>query len=245
MELTVVMPCLNEAETVATCIPKAIGSWQRAASRRGDRRRQRQHRRLQAIAANAGPASCRQRATAPPCSAASAARGRYVIMGDADDSYDFTHLMPFVDELREGADLVMGNRFQGGIAPGRDAAAASVSRQPRAELHRPHVLPQPIGDFHCGLRGFRRDACCARSAGHRHGVRQRDGRQGDAPRQHDDRGADHPAPRTAAAARRTCVPGATAGGTCAFCCCSARAGCSSCPASSYALLGMIIGGATA
>ena len=47
-----------------------------------------------------------------------AARGEYVIMGDADDSYDFTNLMPFVEKLRKGADLVMGNRFKGGIAPG-------------------------------------------------------------------------------------------------------------------------------
>ena len=47
-----------------------------------------------------------------------AARGRYVIMGDADDSYDFSNLDAFIERLRAGDDLVMGNRFAGGIAPG-------------------------------------------------------------------------------------------------------------------------------
>ena len=87
-----------------------------------------------------------------------AARGRYVIMGDADDSYDFANLTPFIEELRQGDDLVMGNRFKGGIAPGRDAVAAPLPGQPGAVVHRPAVLPLPIGDFHCGLRGFRREA---------------------------------------------------------------------------------------
>ena len=72
-----------------------------------------------------------------------AARGEFVIMGDADDSYDFTALQPFVDELRGGADLVMGNRFRGGIAPGRHARPAPLRRQPGAEQHRPPVLRQP------------------------------------------------------------------------------------------------------
>ena len=83
-----------------------------------------------------------------------AARGRYVIMGDADDTYDFGAIGPFVEKLREGYDLVMGNRFQGGID--RDAMPA---------LHRYLGNPvltgigrllfrSPVGDFHCGLRGF-------------------------------------------------------------------------------------------
>ena len=55
-----------------------------------------------------------------------AARGRYVIMGDADDSYDFADLEPFVEKLREGYDLVMGNRFKGGIAAGRDAGCTGT-----------------------------------------------------------------------------------------------------------------------
>jgi hypothetical protein len=87
-----------------------------------------------------------------------AANGKYVIMGDADDSYDFTNLMPFVNELRKGADLVMGNRFRGGIMPGampwkhRWIGNPALSRIGRL------FFRCPVGDFHCGLRGFSRDA---------------------------------------------------------------------------------------
>ena len=120
MELTVVMPCLNEAETVATCVRKAVGFLGTGIDG-------------EVVVADNGSTDGSQQlaATRAPgwCPIARgygnalmggilAARGEYVIMGDADDSYDFTNLMPFVTELREGDDLVMGNRFKGGIAPG-------------------------------------------------------------------------------------------------------------------------------
>src|SRR6201981_3311673 len=122
MELTVVIPCLNEAETVATCVSKAVrfieqngidGEVVVADNGSTDGSRQ--------LAADAGArvVPMRDRGYGNALMGGIlAARGEYVIMGDADDSYDFTNLMPFVTELRGGADLVMGNRFKGGIAPG-------------------------------------------------------------------------------------------------------------------------------
>ena len=122
-ELTILMPCLNEAETLARCITKAraflirsgiVGEVLIADNGSTDGSQQ--------IAAASGArvvADRARRATAAPCWAASrAARGRYVIMGDADDSYDFSRLDGFVEQLRAGYELVMGNRFQGGIEPG-------------------------------------------------------------------------------------------------------------------------------
>ena len=122
MELTVVMPCLNEAETVATCVRKAIGFLSASGisgevlvadngSTDGSQRL------AEAAGARIVPVSDKGYGNAL-MGGIVAARGQYIIMGDADDSYDFTNLMPFVDELRKGADLVMGNRFAGGIAPG-------------------------------------------------------------------------------------------------------------------------------
>ena len=90
-----------------------------------------------------------------------AARGKYVIMGDADDSYDFTNLMPFVDELRKGADLVMGNRFQGGIEPGAMPPLHRYLGNPVLSFIGRLFFRSQIGDFHCGLRGFRRDSVLA------------------------------------------------------------------------------------
>jgi hypothetical protein len=90
-----------------------------------------------------------------------AARGEYVIMGDADDSYDFTNLMPFITELRNGADLVMGNRFAGGIAPGAMPPLHRYLGNPVLSFVGRLFFRSKIGDFHCGLRGFSRDAMLA------------------------------------------------------------------------------------
>ena len=122
VELTVVMPCLNEAETVATCVRKAVQfisdsgvSGEVVVADNGSTDGSRQ------LAEEAGarvvPIPERGYGNAL-MGGIIAARGEYVIMGDADDSYDFTNLMPFIVELRKGYDLVMGNRFKGGIAPG-------------------------------------------------------------------------------------------------------------------------------
>ena len=139
-ELTILMPCLDEAATLAVCIGKARGYLARSGvagevviadngSTDGS----------QAIAEAAGArviAVAARGYGAALQGGIRAARGRYVIMGDADDSYDFSALDGFVAKLREGYALVVGNRFRGGIRPGAMPVAEPLSRQSRAELHR-------------------------------------------------------------------------------------------------------------
>src|SRR5690606_38964757 len=90
-----------------------------------------------------------------------AARGRYIIMGDADDSYDFSRLDAFVEQLRDGADLVMGNRFKGGIGPGAMPWHHRYIGNPVLSTVGRLFFRTPIADFHCGLRGFSRAAVLA------------------------------------------------------------------------------------
>jgi glycosyltransferase involved in cell wall biosynthesis len=162
MELTIVMPCLNEAETVGACVFKAVrfieqsgidGEVVVADNGSTDGSRQ--------LAANAGarvvPVDEKGYGSAL-IGGILAARGKYVIMGDADDSYDFTNLMPFVVKLRNGADLVMGNRFKGGIEPGAMPPLHRYLGNPVLSFIGRLFFRSRIGDFHCGLRGFRRDS---------------------------------------------------------------------------------------
>ncbi|HYZ53097.1 MAG TPA: glycosyltransferase family 2 protein [Streptosporangiaceae bacterium] len=162
MELTVVMPCLNEAETVAVCVRKAVGflsengiSGEVIVADNGSTDGSQQ------LASDAGarvvPVSEKGYGNAL-MGGIVAARGRFVIMGDADDSYDFTSLMPFVESLRGGADLVMGNRFKGGIEPGAMPALHRYIGNPVLSSIGRLFFRSKIGDFHCGLRGFRRDS---------------------------------------------------------------------------------------
>jgi hypothetical protein len=165
VELTVVMPCLNEAETVATCVRKAIGFLAESGID-GE----------VLIADNGSTDGSQQLAEAEGARVVhvtdkgygnalmggiTAARGQYVIMGDADDSYDFTNLMPFVEELRKGADLVMGNRFRGGIADGAMPPLHKYLGNPVLSFVGRLFFRSKIGDFHCGLRGFSRDSVMA------------------------------------------------------------------------------------
>jgi hypothetical protein len=162
VELTVVMPCLNEAETVATCVRKAMaflrehdidGEVLVADNGSNDGSQQ--------LAADAGarvvPVSEKGYGNAL-MGGIVAARGRFIIMGDADDSYDFTNLMPFVAELRNGAELVMGNRFRGGIEAGAMPPLHRYLGNPALSFIGRLFFRSKIGDFHCGLRGFRRDS---------------------------------------------------------------------------------------
>ena len=162
MELTVVMPCLNEAETVATCVRKAMAflaangiAGEVVVADNGSTDGS------QRLAAEAGarvvPAEDRGYGNAL-MGGIVAARGRYIIMGDADDSYDFSSLMPFVERLRDGADLVMGNRFKGGIAPGAMPPLHRYLGNPVLSFAGRLFFRSPVGDFHCGLRGFSRDS---------------------------------------------------------------------------------------
>jgi len=160
IELTILMPCLNEAETLATCIDKAQGFLARAGvagevlvadngSTDGS----------QDIALAHGARLVRVETRgygAALASGIAAARGRYVIMGDADDSYDFEHLEPFLEKLRAGSQLVMGNRFKGGIAPGAMPPLHRYLGNPVLSFIGRLFFGSHIGDFHCGLRGFER-----------------------------------------------------------------------------------------
>jgi hypothetical protein len=92
-----------------------------------------------------------------------AARGRFIIMGDADDSYDFTALDPFVEKLREGYELVMGNRFRGGIKPQAMPPLHKYFGNPVLTTIGRVFFGSPCGDFQCGLRGFRRESFLALS----------------------------------------------------------------------------------
>src|SRR5205823_6041038 len=86
------------------------------------------------------------------------ARGEFVIMGDADDSYDFGKLEPFITQLRNGDDIVMGNRFRGGIKPGAMPWHHKYIGNPVLTGILNLFFRSPIGDAHCGLRGFRKEA---------------------------------------------------------------------------------------
>jgi len=162
LELTVLMPCLNEAETLATCIRKARGCIERLGiagevviadngSTDGS----------QGIALAEGarvvPVSARGYGAAL-YHGTLASRGRFVIMGDADDSYDFTRLDALVDQLRTGVDLVMGNRFLGGIADGAMPWKNRYIGNPILSSIGRLFFHSRVGDFHCGLRGYSRDA---------------------------------------------------------------------------------------
>src|SRR6266851_4400260 len=159
-ELTVLMPCLNEAETLGTCISKAKVSIKSLglkgevliADNGSTDGSQDIARGLGARVVNVerkgyGNAIMRGIATA---------HGKYVIMGDSDDSYDFSTLGPFVEKLREGYDLVMGNRFLGGIQPGAMPPLHRYMGNPVLTTIGRLFFKSSSGDFHCGLRGFKR-----------------------------------------------------------------------------------------
>lgn len=162
LELTILMPCLNEAETLASCIEKAQDFLARTGIRgevlisdNGSTDGSQDIAR--ALGARVVHADQRGYGAALAAGIA-AARGRYVIMGDADDSYDFANLDVFVAQLRDGADLVMGNRFAGGIAPGAMPWHHRYIGNPVLSSVGRLFFGAPIRDFHCGLRGFSRAA---------------------------------------------------------------------------------------
>src|SRR4029077_14633262 len=158
IELTILMPCLNEAETLEVCIKKAQSFLEHSevsgeiliadnGSTDGS----------QAIADRLGARviSVPERGYGAALQAGIlAARGRYVIMGDADDSYDFSDLDSFLAELRKGTHLVMGNRFRGGVMPGAMPFLHKYLGNPILSFLGRLFFRIPIGDFHCGLRGF-------------------------------------------------------------------------------------------
>ncbi|GHF15505.1 glycosyltransferase family 2 protein [Pseudolysinimonas yzui] len=162
LELSIVMPCLNEAETLAVCIDKAQAYLDRTGiagevliadngSTDGSQAIAREHgARVVDIPLKGYGAAL--------MGGIEAARGTYIIMGDADDSYDFSNLDLFVERLRAGDQLVMGDRFKGGIAPGAMPPLHYYLGNPVLSWLGRVLFRSPIRDFHCGLRGFSRDA---------------------------------------------------------------------------------------
>lgn len=162
IELTVLMPCLNEAQTLARCIQKAQIFMAKASvcgevliadngSTDGS----------QQIALDAGARVVHvpQRGYGAALIAGiNNARGCHVVMGDSDDSYDFSDLSGFLLQLRAGADLVMGNRFRGGVASGAMPFLHRYLGNPVLSFIGRLFFRTSIGDFHCGLRGFSRQA---------------------------------------------------------------------------------------
>jgi glycosyltransferase involved in cell wall biosynthesis len=159
-EFSIVIPCLNEAKTLGICIEKAARELERLGvdfeiivadngSIDGS----------QQIASDLGArvvqVSARGYGNALAGGIASAG-GRYVIMGDADDSYDFSTLGPFVEKLRQGNDLVVGNRFIGNIEPGAMPFLHKYLGNPVLSFIGRRLFGTPCGDIYCGLRGFDR-----------------------------------------------------------------------------------------
>ena len=161
-QLSILMPCLNEAETLETCISKAKFFLDNAnldgeiivadnGSTDGS----------QEIARKAGAkvVNVTQKGYGNALMGGIyAAQKEYIIVGDADDSYDFTNLQPFVAALQKGADLVMGNRFEGGIKPGAMPFLHRYLGNPILSWLARVFFKSTIRDFHCGLRGFRTQA---------------------------------------------------------------------------------------
>jgi glycosyltransferase involved in cell wall biosynthesis len=164
-ELTILMPCLNEAETLASCIVKARSFLARSGIRG------------EVLVADNGSTDGSQTITEAAgarvvhiaargygsalIGGIRAARGHYVIMGDSDDSYDFSDLRLFVEKLREGYQLVMGNRFQGGIRPGAMPPLHRYFGNPLLTMLGRLFFSSSCSDFYCGLRGFERQAILA------------------------------------------------------------------------------------
>lgn len=161
-ELTILMPCLNEAETLETCIVMARDYLKRAgvdgeiliADNGSNDGSQDIALRLGARVVNV-PVKGYGAALA---AGIAHAKGRFVIIGDSDASYDFSNLDPFVEELRKGADLVMGNRFKGGIEKNAMPPLHRYLGNPVLSAVGRILYRTPAGDFHCGLRGFSREA---------------------------------------------------------------------------------------
>ena len=162
VEISIVMPCLNEAETLATCIQKAqraIANERLAAeiivadngSTDGSQTIAQEHGARVVSVARKGYGSAL-------IAGIDAAQGRFVIMGDADDSYDFTAIAPLVEKLRAGYDLVIGNRFQGGIESGAMPWSHRWVGNPVLTMISRIFFHTPVGDAHCGLRGFHKEA---------------------------------------------------------------------------------------
>ena len=162
IEVSVVMPCLNEADTLEACIRKAQScidasglSAEVVIADNGSTDGS------QGLARKAGArvVDVKEKGYGNALRGGiDAAYGRFIVMGDADDSYDFSEFYPMIEELRKGADLVMGNRFKGGINPGAMPWKNKHIGNPIQTKIGQIIFGCPVGDFNCGLRAFTKDA---------------------------------------------------------------------------------------
>ena len=162
LELSVVLPCLNEERTLATCIQKAQSSLSKhgiageiiiADNGSTDKSIE------IALAHGARVVNVSEKGYGNALKGGfNAAQGKYILMADADDSYELDNLMPFVEKLREGYDLVMGNRFKGGILPGAMPWHHRYIGNPVLSFIGKLFFRSPANDFHCGIRGFTKAA---------------------------------------------------------------------------------------
>ncbi|TAG53918.1 MAG: glycosyltransferase [Cytophagales bacterium] len=162
MQLSIIIPCLNEAETLALCIQKAKQflfknniEGEIIVSDNGSTDGSQQIALVNGAIVENAPNKGYGNALK---NGIKHAKGKYLIMGDADDSYDFSNLNAFLDKLKNGADLVMGNRFKGGIKPGAMPFLHRYLGNPVLSFIGKLFFKVSIVDFHCGLRGFSKEA---------------------------------------------------------------------------------------
>lgn len=162
IQISVVMPCLNEAETLGHCITKAQHALEELEIP------------FEIVVADSGSVdgsagiaeflgahvvrAAQKGYGAALIAGINAARGKYVVMADSDDSYDFAHIPRFIDALEQGHDLVMGNRFLGGIKPKAMPPLHRYLGNPVLSFIGRLLFKSPCHDFHCGMRGFTKEA---------------------------------------------------------------------------------------
>jgi glycosyltransferase involved in cell wall biosynthesis len=162
IEVSIVMPCLNEAEALPYCLEKAFSFLQKnniggevvVVDNGSDDDSAN-------IALSYGANVVKENIRgygAAIMGGVKEARGQFIIIGDADDSYDFSDIMPFVIHLRQGADLVIGNRFGGGIQKHAMPFLHRYFGNPILSFLGRIFFHIPINDFHCGLRGIRKES---------------------------------------------------------------------------------------
>src|SRR5262249_7383847 len=162
IQLSVVLPCLNERETVATCVTKALAALKQAGSAgevsvSDNGSTDGSIELAQAAGARIAHISHRGYGNALR-GGIQAARGIFVLMADSDDSYDFSHIPRFVEQLKSGSELVMGNRFLGGIGDGAMPVLHRYLGNPVLTAVGRLFFHSPSRDFHCGIRAFRKDS---------------------------------------------------------------------------------------